>query len=365
MSDSIKFEFYYSLIGKLGEKIGYFAASIVVAIISFVVLYFIGKILCIALIKFLDKVSEKIGIIHDSNVIKNITKPLKHMFTWTAALISILLIGGMIEFKALVYMIYRIGMIVFITEGIIYASDGIFSVLANRNKDVNKADNGTLLIFASKIVRFIVIMLSVLIILSEFGIDVNGIIAGLGLGGVTFALAAKDTASNIFGGVNIIVDKPFSVGDWIATSTVEGVVEDITFRSTRVRTFFDSVVVIPNNTLANDNITNWSKMNKRKDSFVIGVTYNTPKDKLEKLIEEIRIFIENHNNIIEDTVIVRLEGFGASSIDIYGVYFMDQTSFVETKRIREEINFGIMDIMEKLEIEFAFPSRTIYMAKEN
>ncbi|MFA1822484.1 mechanosensitive ion channel family protein [Virgibacillus oceani] len=119
----------------------------------------------------------------------------------------------------------------------------------------------------SRTLRIVIIAISFSIIAQEFGYDVNGFVAGLGIGGLAFALAAKDALANMFGGIIIITKKPFTIGDWVLTPSVEGTVEDISFRSTKVRTFAQALVTVPNATLSNEPITNWSKMGKRQITF--------------------------------------------------------------------------------------------------
>lgn len=228
------------------------------------------------------------------------------------------------------------------------------------NPDTNVANN-TIVLFFTKIVKVIIVILSFLIILGEFGININGLITGVGLGGLTFALAAQDTASNIFGGLVIISDKPFAVGDWIQTSSIEGVVEDITFRSTRIRTFDDALTIVPNSTLASASITNWSKMNKRKIKFFVGLTYNTTPSQIKKIIKNIEQALLEHDDVIDDTILVKLDEFGDSSLNVLVSFFVEQITLPEIKRVKEEINFAVIDIVDYNGSSFAFPSTSVYI----
>src|SRR5699024_6731493 len=121
--------------------------------------------------------------------------------------------------------------------------------------------------FLSRALQFIIIAMAISIVLQEFDYHIGGLITGLGIGGLAISLAAKDALANLFGGVVIVTEKPFTINDWIMTPSVEGTVEDISFRSTKVRTFDQALVVVPNATLANEAITNWSKMGKRRISL--------------------------------------------------------------------------------------------------
>ena len=118
--------------------------------------------------------------------------------------------------------------------------------------------------FLTRILQFVVMALTVTMILSDWGINVNGVFAGLGLAGLAISMAAQDPIKNLLGGIIIITEKPFQIGDWIKSPSVEGIAEDITFRSTLVRTFDGALVIVPNATLSNEPITNWSRMDTRK-----------------------------------------------------------------------------------------------------
>nr|WP_316252536.1 mechanosensitive ion channel family protein [Bacillus aquiflavi] len=219
--------------------------------------------------------------------------------------------------------------------------------------------------FLSKTIRFIIIAIGISMIAEEFGYDVNKFIAGLGLGGLAVALAAKDALGNLFGGVVIITEKPFSIGDWIMTPSVEGTVEEISFRSTRVRTFAQALVTVPNATLAVETITNWSKKGKRRISFHLGLTYDTPKEKIEKIVRRIEELLRSHPDIHQETIFVKFDQFNESSLDIFLYFFTKTTNWGDFLTIKEEINFKIMDIIEEEEASIAFPSRTLYVSSDS
>jgi MscS family membrane protein len=167
----------------------------------------------------------------------------------------------------------------------------------------------------------------------------------------------------MFGGMVIFLDKPFTIGDWISTPSVEGTVEDITFRSTKIRTFAHALVTVPNATLANEPITNWSRMGKRRITFHLGVTYTTSRSKLEKCVQAIRAMLEEHPGIHKETIFVYFERFNESSLDIFLYFFTNTTDWKEYLSIREDVNFKIMQILEQEGVSVAFPSRSIYIEK--
>ncbi|MCY6372717.1 mechanosensitive ion channel family protein [Clostridium ganghwense] len=214
--------------------------------------------------------------------------------------------------------------------------------------------------FLSKILRFIIIALALSIILEIWGYNINGFIAGLGIGGFAFAFAAKDVLGNIFGGFVIILDKPFSIGDYIKTPNVEGIVEDITFRSTKIRTLDKALVTEPNSTLANAPIINWTRRNMRRINFTLGVTYDTSKEQLKNCINRIREMLIKDPEISNETILVNFDNFGDSSLDIFIYCFTNTTDWAKYLQIKENVNFKIMDILESEGVSAAFPSTSVY-----
>ncbi|PKM76510.1 MAG: mechanosensitive ion channel protein [Firmicutes bacterium HGW-Firmicutes-15] len=254
---------------------------------------------------------------------------------------------------------FRSVLIIIIAWGV-YALSGSDSVLSDEFKEKLKLDS-ILIPFFSKIIRFLIWAMAIVLIAQEWNYNVSGFIAGLGLGGLAFALAAKDALANIFGGIVIIMEKPFTIGDWVQILDVEGIVEEISFRSTRFRTFDQSVVTVPNSTLASQAITNCSRRGKRRVNFYLGIEYGTSHEKIEKCIQEIRDMLHKHPDIHMETILVYLENFSESSLDILIYYFTNTTVWKEYLSAKEDINIRILAILENENVSLAFPSRTIYI----
>ena len=219
--------------------------------------------------------------------------------------------------------------------------------------------------FIIKSIRFFIIILGVIAVFQEWGYNVSGFLASLGLVGMAFALAAKDTAANLFGSLVIFTDKPFKVGDWIKTPQVEGIIETIGIRSTRVRTFAQALVTVPNATLANSAILNWSRMGKRRIKMTVGLTYDTPGSTMKKIVDEIRDMLQNHPEIHQDTIHIYFTDFGESSLNIFCYYFTNTTVWGEFMKVQEDTNLKIMGIVERNGSSFAFPTRTLYLENDN
>lgn len=243
----------------------------------------------------------------------------------------------------------------------LYRFEDIHSILfSNLQQRLGLQFDKILIPFLSKSLRLITVLIGFTIVAQEWNYNISGLIAGLGLGGLAVALAAKDALANIFGGVVIITDKPFTVGDWIKTPSVEGVVEDISFRSTKIRTFANALVTVPNSTLANEPITNWSRMEKRRVTFYLGVTYGTPLEKIKKCVSEIKSMLENHPKIHKEMILVNFDKFGESSLDIFVYFYTVSTVWKEHLQVKEDVNCKIMEILEREGVSVAFPSRSIY-----
>jgi len=216
-----------------------------------------------------------------------------------------------------------------------------------------------------KSLRVFIIVMAGLMAIQTFGYPVTGLLASLGIGGLAFALAARDTVSNIFGSLMIIFDRPFHVGDWIKAGDMEGTVEEVGFRSTKVRTFAKTLISVPNNIIANMSIDNFSRMPKRRIRLTVGVTYDTSPKQMRDAVHRIRLLLKNHPGIDQEFFLVNFTDFGASSLDIMVYCFTISTLWGEYLEVREDLCLKIMDILEELGMEIAFPSTTVYLHRDD
>lgn len=251
---------------------------------------------------------------------------------------------------------------------IILSANGIANSLTTNNKMVSKLKErmnpeveDTMFKFILKAIRFIIYIIAGFMVITELEFNLNGLVAGLGIGSVVITLAAQDTAKNLFGGLVIFLDKPFVVGDWIQVDKYEGTVEDITFRSTRVRTFENSVVNIPNAVIANDSIINWSRMEKRRNKVNLCLDLDTPLEKVQIVQQRIKEMLMQHDDVIDDTIIVRFDNITDNGINLMVCSYtnsIDYTSFLEEK---EKINFKIMQILKEENVELAYDTKTVFL----
>jgi len=198
-------------------------------------------------------------------------------------------------------------------------------------------------------------------IASAFSIEIMPLLTGLGIGGLAVAFAAKDTIENFFGSIAVILDRPFEIGDWIYVNEVEGTVEDLGFRSTRVRTFYNSLVTVPNATLVRAQVDNYGRRKYRRFKTTLNVTYDTHPDKIEAFCSGIREIIKLHPYTRKDYYHVWLNNFGPHSLDILVYIFFIAPEWGTELRERQRFLMDILRLSKELGVEFAFPTRTIHM----
>jgi MscS family membrane protein len=213
-----------------------------------------------------------------------------------------------------------------------------------------------------KTLKAFVVILGTLFVLKEgLEVDIVPFLTGLSIGGLAFALAAQDTIKNFFGSIMIFIDKPFQVGDWITSGDVDGTVEEVGFRSTRVRTFRNSVMYIPNGKIADATIDNHGLRQYRRFYTTLTVTYDTPPDLVEAFVQGLRKIVENHPDTRKDAFNVYFNNLSAYSQDIMFYIFFQVATWQEELRCRHEILVQIVKLANSLGVRFAFPTQTLHM----
>ncbi len=347
---------FYDYISKFDDS-----TRVVIAIVVFLLFYFLRTTFTKRFIKLMLRITLQTKTEVDERLLIAFKKPLKALFLVVGIYISLRILKLNPVLLLATNKMFRIALIILITWGAYNFTSNTVRFFTQFQDKVRRERNELIGRFIEKILRVIIVSLGFVLVFSELGYNVTGFITGLGIGGLAFALAAKDTAANIFGGIVIILDQPFKIGDWIDTPKVEGTVEDINLRSTKVRTFANAQVIVPNADLTSDPITNWSRMKKRRITFKLGVTYNTPKEKIEIIMVKIRELLHGHKDIHQKTIFVNLDEFSDSSIDIFLYFFTKTTNWGEFLEVKEKINLEIIKIMQEEEVSFAFPSRSIYI----
>ncbi|MES9962245.1 MAG: mechanosensitive ion channel family protein [Candidatus Sedimenticola sp. 20ELBAFRAG] len=230
-------------------------------------------------------------------------------------------------------------------------------------KTENKLDDA-LVPLIPKTLKIFVTVIGFVFIADNLNVDISSLLAGLGLGGLAFALAAKDMVQNLFGSVTVLMDRTFTVGDWIVVDDKEGTVERIGFRSTRIRTFYNSLVTIPNSKFITAKVDNMGERRYRRLSCKLSLTYDTPPDRIEAFCEGVRELVRQHPYMRKDYYHVYLNEFAASSLDVLLYVFWETPEWNTELRERHRFMLDILRLAQRLGVEFAFPTQTLYMRQE-
>ena len=337
-------------------------SRLLLAVLIFVAFLFLRKLFTLIVMRFAFALVGKTKTRHDDNIIRALEHPLRFVFIIIGAYAALEVlplapaaekltqdtIGSLATF-CIFWGIYRL------VEPLSFFFDHLTQTFGTSVTDDLKH-------FFIRVFKTVVALIGLATILQEWGVNVAALLGGLGLAGMAVALAAKDTVSNLFGGFTIFADKTFRKGDWIETPFVEGTVESIGIRATKVRSFAKALITVPNAKLADTPLINWSRMTNRRVKMNIGLEYRVTGEQLERIIARLRDYLAGHPDIAQDvTQMVHAVNFGESSIDINLYYFTKTTDWLAWRNI---VNDNIVDFKKIVESEgagFAFPSRSVYM----
>jgi MscS family membrane protein len=214
-----------------------------------------------------------------------------------------------------------------------------------------------------KVLKVFIVILGLIFVLQNLEVNVTALLAGLSIGGLALALAAQDTVKNLFGSTMIFLDRPFQVGDYIMSDQIDGTVEEVGFRSTRIRSFNNSVISIPNGRLADMTIDNMGLREFRRYNTLISLTYDTPTLAIENFVKGLEKIVLDHPNTRKDLYNINFKDLGAVSLDILLNIFFKVENYTEELKARQEINLEILKLAESLNVEFAFPTQTLHFDK--
>ena len=234
-----------------------------------------------------------------------------------------------------------------------------FSKLAEKTEST--LDDQLVPLMRKTLKAFVVIVGTLFVLKEGLEIDIVPFLTGLSIGGLAFALAAQDTIKNFFGSIMIFIDKPFQVGDWITSGDVDGTVEEVGFRSTRVRTFRNSLMYIPNGKIADATIDNHGLRQYRRFFTTLTITYDTPPELIEAFVEGLKKIVDHHPDTRKDYYNVYFNNLSAYSQDIMFYIFFEVPTWPQELRCRHEILVQIIKLANSLGVRFAFPTQTLHM----
>lgn len=379
----------YDVVKELNGVLSSFGFSVVkiLLIISVSILIFVLRKY---LYRFIENMFIKLS--YTRKTAHSILKTLKGVFQYLLIFINIdiaIFIYNDFVSNETISIVFAIIYSVLFTLALYKVINKIAYIHVNRLKRKNIKAKASFINVSIKILNFIVLLVGVLLVLFYLGVNLTAVLSGLGIGGFAVALAAKDSLANFFGTLSILLGDSFRQGDWIAAGGVEGTVVEIGLRVTTIRTFDNALISVPNANLANTDIKNWNKREVgRRIKMSLGVKYDSKSQDIRNAVNQIREMLQNHPGIatentqidmhfkeeakmisyddangIMKTLLVYLDEFGDSSIKILVYCFSRTVVWAEFLDVKEDIMHKIMEIFERNNLEFAFPSMSIY--KEN
>ena len=337
------------------------ASEIIIGFIIFLVFYVLRRLFARFIISKLNKLVSKTSTKIDNTVVEVIEGPLKFLPIVLGFFIATSYIELSIEVQNFIDLINRTLITVFIFWLLHQLVIPFSYIIKNFEDKISKP----LVNWTLKGLEIIIMVLGTVAVLELWGIKVGPVIAGLGLFGVAVALGAQDLFKNLISGIMILMEKRFTIGDVILVSNeVEGVVEQIGFRSTLVRRFDSTPVMIPNYKFAEQSVTNYSRRHHRRIRWLIGLEYKTNIDQLKKIRDQISTLIKENKDFAKNEnsgFFVRIDSFSDSSIDMLVQAFTVTNDWSEFLKIKEELAVSIIEIVESNKAGFAFPSQSLYV----
>lgn len=323
--------------------------QIIVASLILLGFVIINKLIIDKLIKLSSKLVKKTSSNLDDNIVNAIGRPLKFFVMGMGIYFALISINIDKMPSEMLSSTKYLKILLVITICMFLYNLTLENSILHQNPNSKKNGNKVVFPFVAIVFRVIIIIITVIVIANEFGL--TGFLTGLGISGVVVAFAAQDTCSNLFGGMMIVLDKPFALGDWVKTQEVEGIVEEITFRSTRIRTFCKSLVTVPNSKLTNNNIINYSKRDKWQIVFKITLDMETSAENIEKTIERMKTIIKSKDEVQKDMMIVSFTEINLNGYEILVYFYTEMVSFFRYQEIKEEINIAIVATLEHYNIK--------------
>lgn len=335
--------------------------NLILLIVAIVMILVLRRIITQIIIRPLRSIARRTSFSMDELIVDEILPPIQVAVVGFALIITVNLINFGSEVQQIAESISR----TLIIGAVFYAALKIYMIVSLRPALFKQITGLTiperLLPFLNTVIKGLIIILGAIFVLQELNFDVAALIASLGVVGIGISLASQDTVSNLFGFAAIVTDNPFEVGDFIKTPDVTGVVEKVGMRSTRVRQLDQALVTVPNNLLTNAVVLNWSRLEKRRLNFTIGLTYDATSQQIRAIIQHLRELLKNTEDVDPESVIVHFVEFGASSLDILVICQVLLPAWGDFTARKEEIYLEIMEIVEKLGLSFAFPSQSVYI----
>ncbi len=351
--------------------ITFFSLNINIILLAISLGVLLGSLLLSKLFKrvispFLLRRFAKTRFHYDEIIVRAFTRPTTVMIGFLGLFFFIILLLESIGVTlgsgqtAISARIMRVAIIIYLTAGILGSSDIFAEILRTVGSKVDIETGKLVSRFIGYIFKFLVIALSTVIVISEFGYDVNGLLAGLGLGGLTFALAAQESATNFFGGLVIIMEKPFDVGDWVVLENVEGSVEAVTVRSTHIKDINGTMIVIPNSKIIANPIVSYKNIEMRYASHMINFQPDNELSSLTEMVQEMERLLLDDVEVIADTVIVKLADITLRGITVKLAYGTKTTDYMKYLDKKQSVNIELIRLINKYQLRLNVINNNVF-----
>ena len=259
---------------------------------------------------------------------------------------------------------FRLCVIFFIGYGAWRAAPMCHLLLRSAENHLDLATNKTMGRFFENIYKVLVVVFAGIAALDQLGIPVSGLLTGAGVAGLAISLAAQSTLSSLIAGITLVLEHPFGIGDYIILSSVEGTVEDISFRSTRIRNLDNVVITIENSKVCAEYIQNANQRTSRLWQFTLGLTYDTTEEQIQRVTQDLTQLLQDQPTVQPNGVTVTLDKFNDYSLDILVRVYLTTLPYADYLKERHRLNLLIMQTVKNAGCEFAFPTTTVEMAKD-
>lgn len=337
---------------------------VVVVILGFLLLVgLVGHFLITRLVKQLHRVAEHSKTRWDNVLADAIVRPSEWAMWLVIAYLSLGLLGGADQFRDLLRQAADTGLILFLGWVAQRALAGIETELLAEHRGKRQSDERATIRATVRLARISLWIILALMILQSLGVSVSGLLAFGGIGGIAVGFAARDLLANFLGGLSIYLDRPFTVGDWIRSPDreIEGTVEEIGWRMTRIRTFDQRPLYVPNSIFASVALENPSRMNNRRIYETLGIRYEDAAC-MAPIVADVKAMLESHEAIdLGRTLIVNFVSCGPSSLDFFIYTFTKTTDWVTFHAIKQDVLLQVLGIIESHGAEVAFPTRTVLL----
>lgn len=312
------------------------------------------------LLKPLEFLARRTKTKVDETFFKDIRKPLGWIFNLVAVYFALLVLQLPETVMATCVLVLKTMGTVFVAWGVFVLVDAVTEYLGELADRTENVLDDHLVPMLKRVLRIAVIGITVITVIQQWGYDVTSLIAGLGIGGLAFALAAQSTLSNWFGSFMILTDRPFLVGDYVRSEHGEGIVHDVGMRSTKLLSFEGTTITIPNSDLATTAVENLTMTDTMNVKLEIGLMYSTTRPQMEAIIASLKEMLSADEDTDSDRILVCFNGFGDSSLNILIHCYVATSDMWKWHLIRERLMFKTMTVVDEGGGSFAFPSQSLY-----